>query len=84
MNAAGAHLLNVARIGPGVRRPTAHPVKAPQPDDDVEGGELPAEAGPPVHREIDPDRLHSAFTEARRPYSWVRDGARPRDSWFDR
>jgi phage terminase large subunit GpA-like protein len=86
MNAAGAHLLNVARIGAGVR-PTAQPVKAPEPDDDVEGGELPAEA-PPVRREIDPidpDRLHSAFAEATRPQGgWVYGGVRPRGSWFNR
>ena len=37
---------------------------------------------PAVLGDVDPDRLHSAFAEARRPYSWVRDGGRPR--WFDR
>jgi phage terminase large subunit GpA-like protein len=84
--AAAAHFLSVARIPVETQRP--QPVKAPQPDDDVEGGELPAEAGPPVRREIDPidpDRLHSAFVEATRPQGgWIYGGVRPRGSWFNR
>jgi phage terminase large subunit GpA-like protein len=38
-----------------------------------------------VRREIDPDRLHSAFAEATRPQGgWIYGGVRPRGSWFNR
>jgi phage terminase large subunit GpA-like protein len=38
---------------------------------------------PPQHRDRDPNEIHSAFPEKSQPYSWIRDGGRPR-GWWDR
>jgi phage terminase large subunit GpA-like protein len=70
MQAAAAHLLNVARIGAGVVRPTRHPVKVPRPDD-AETAESSAEPRRPQH--------------GLRPSGWMNpNGSGPRNSWFDR
>jgi phage terminase large subunit GpA-like protein len=76
MNAAGAHLLNVARIGAGAPRPSSPP---PAPN-------LEENAPPVVRDDGDPDAIrHQAFTAATRPQGgWIYGGGRPRGSWFDR
>jgi phage terminase large subunit GpA-like protein len=75
MNAAGAHLLNVARIGAGARRPAAP---------------APPAAAPAVDREGDPGEVHPAsgvFHEAfaasnqRQTANWFGDRRR---GWMDR
>jgi phage terminase large subunit GpA-like protein len=72
MQAAAAHLLNVARIGAGARRPTAQPPKAPQPDVDPETG------GPAVHGDVDPNEVHQAY--AARTQRFI--GSHPTANWF--
>ena len=84
MQAAAAHLLNAARIGAGVRRPTGPTLPvAPGPHEDPETG------GPFVRHDVDPNELHQAYAEARRPQGgirpagWVHYGGRLRGSWFN-
>jgi phage terminase large subunit GpA-like protein len=86
MQAAAAHLLNVARVGAGARRPTAQLVKAPVPDDDAETGGRPSA----VRDDVDPNELHQAFAAATHPQSgvrppgWIHNGGRLRGNWFNR
>jgi phage terminase large subunit GpA-like protein len=81
MNAAGAHLLNVARIG----AMPVPPVRAALPDDTTEAGPVMFDQVP----QVDPDRLHQAYAASRqpqpgvRPSSWVQNG-RVRGNWFSR
>ena len=77
MNAAGAHLLNVARISAGAPRPSPPP---PPNSEDIE-------TAPLVRGDGDPDAIrHEAFATATRPQQggWIYGGGRPRGSWFDR
>jgi phage terminase large subunit GpA-like protein len=74
MNAAGAHLLNMARVGSGARRPVA-PAKAIQMGDDVEGGPI-----------VDPRERHQAFVGAQsqpQASNWVQGGKMRGNSWFN-
>jgi phage terminase large subunit GpA-like protein len=77
MNAAGAHLLNVARIQRG-----SAPLLAPaldQLDDPPESG-----AGRQAPRG-DPEGFHQAFAARQRPPGgWIQNGGRPRGDWFNR
>jgi len=80
MNAAGAHLLNVARIGASAPRP------AQPPPDHLD--DLPRPGGPAIRDDVDPNEVHQAFAEARRlqglrPSGWVHDGGRLRGNWFN-
>jgi phage terminase large subunit GpA-like protein len=83
MNAAGAHLLNVARLGPM----TAPPVRPALPDEDTEGG--PTMGPSPSAQAHDPDRvIHQAYAASRqpqggmRPSGWIQNG-RVRGNWFN-
>jgi phage terminase large subunit GpA-like protein len=79
MNAAGAHLLNVARIVAG----TPRRAQAPDRLDD-----LPRTGGAAVRDDVDPNTIHEAYAETRRqqglrPSGWVHDGGRLRGNWFN-
>jgi hypothetical protein len=82
MNAAGAHLLNVARIGamPG---PTVRPAL---PDENTEGGPVMGPSPSGQSQSHDPERvMHEAYVASRQPLAqsnWIRNG-RSRN-WFDR
>jgi phage terminase large subunit GpA-like protein len=77
MNAAGAHLLNVARI----QRGAAVPAQALDLDDPPQTGGASLVRG-------DPDEMHQYFVEAARlksrPPGWIHNGGRPRGDWFNR
>jgi phage terminase large subunit GpA-like protein len=86
MNVAGAHLLNVARIGamPGP--------KAALPQDDVPRAPIPRpsleemESKSEDHHHPDPNAVHQAYAQSRRQArpsgSWMNAG-QPRSRWFD-
>ena len=82
MNAAGAHLLNVARIG----AMTAPPVRPALPDEDTEGGPTMGPSPSGQSQSHDPERvMHEAYVASRQPAqsNWIRNG-RSNRNWFDR
>jgi phage terminase large subunit GpA-like protein len=85
MQAAAAHLLNVARVGALVRRPPGPPVKTPS--DEAETGpeiELPDSLS---RRDVDPNTVHQAYVASKHPQqggSWIYRGERPPGNWINR